>query len=86
MTIWVRCTNAKDVKRASILCIWYHGQHKGLKSKCEVCDGVYKNSYVLKVHFNQSHRERKFKCEKYNKMFPFKSSLEKHIEKLKGFE
>ena len=59
----------------------YHGQHKGLKSKCEVCDGVYKNPYVLKVHFNQSHRERKFKCEKCNEMFPFKSSLEKHIEK-----
>ena len=62
----------------------YHS-NEGLTSKCEICDNTYKNPYVLRVHFNESHRERKFKCEKCNEMFPFKSSLEKHSKKCNCF-
>ena len=59
---------------------FYHGK-ESTGSKCEVCEKEYKNPYVLRVHFNEHHRERKFKCEKCSEMFPFKSSLEKHSDK-----
>ena len=40
--------------------------------------------YFILAHHYHVHREMKFKCEKCNKLFPFKSPLDKHMGKCDG--
>ena len=57
---------------------WNCGKTKD--AKCEICDTVFKSPYVVQVHFNQTHREKRFKCDKCSEAFAFKSSLKCHKE------
>ena len=49
-----------------------------LNTKCNICQKAFDNYQALLYHRVYSHRYRKFKCEKCDKLFPHKSSLKFH--------
>ena len=52
--------------------------------ECDICESVFKRVNKLKVHYIHFHREKKFKCDKCGKSFPFKSLLKYHMPTCKG--
>ena len=55
------------------------------KYQCAKCENVYENSVSVYPHFDTKHKEKKFKCEKCNKMFGVRSKMNWHVKTCNGF-
>ena len=47
--------------------------------QCCKCEKVFEKSILALHHIYKVHREKKVKCDKCNKMFAYKSDMEKHV-------
>ena len=54
------------------------------KYQCKRCEKKYNTRQLILEHHYNIHKEMKFKCEKCDKPFPFKSRWKSHIEKCDG--
>ena len=52
--------------------------------QCRRCEKKCNTRDQILLHHYYVHREMKFKCEKCDKLFPFKSFLKKHVGKCEG--
>ena len=50
------------------------------ENKCEICQKVYSNKYILKDHFIAIHEQKKYKCDSCGKSFTTSSTLKRHIK------
>ena len=54
------------------------------KYQCTKCDNIYENKESIYPHFHNNHREKKFKCDKCNKMFGVRSKMDRHFKRCDG--